>query len=77
MTMIHTNQRNSHRITLRESLGVPTRETIEAQRQREARIQVLMPDQQDDDVLGKVYDNRLVSRLASFPRPTNVARSSP
>ena len=69
MTMIHTNQRNSHRITLRESLGVPTPETIEAQRQREARIQVLMPDQGDDDVLGRVYDSRLVSRLAGFLAP--------
>ncbi|HSN78324.1 MAG TPA: ABC transporter ATP-binding protein [Anaerolineae bacterium] len=67
--MIHTNQRNSHRITLRESLGVPTPETIEAQRQREARIQVLMPDQGDDDVLGRVYDSRLVSRLAGFLAP--------
>ncbi len=67
--MISTNERNRYRITLRESLGVPTPETIAAQRQREARIQVLMPDQQDDDVLGKVYDSRLVGRLAGFLAP--------
>ena len=67
--MISTNERNRHRISLRESLGVPTPETIEAQRQREARIQALMPDQQDDDVLGRIYDNRLVSRLAGFLAP--------
>ena len=40
-----------------------------AQRQREARIQVLMPDQGDDDVFGKIYDSRLVSRLAGFLAP--------
>jgi len=67
--MIHTNHRNNRRISLRESLGIPTQETIEAQRQREARIQALMPDQQDDDVLGRIYDNRLVSRLAGFLAP--------
>jgi ATP-binding cassette subfamily B protein/subfamily B ATP-binding cassette protein MsbA len=69
MTAIHTRQHNRSGITLRESLGVPTPETMEAQRQREARIQVLMPDQEDDDVFGKVYDSRLVSRLASFLAP--------
>ncbi len=69
MPMIYTNQRNSHHISLRESLGVPTPETKAAQQQREARIQVLMPDQEDDDVFGKIYDNRLVSRLAGFLAP--------
>ncbi len=63
------DQRNSHRVTLRASLGLPDRHTVAARRAREARIQVLMPDQQDDDVLGKVYDSRLVSRLAGFLAP--------
>jgi ATP-binding cassette subfamily B protein/subfamily B ATP-binding cassette protein MsbA len=69
VTMIDTNQRNSTRLSLRASLGISDRQSIEAQQQREARIQVLMPDQQDDDVLGKVYDARLVGRLAGFLTP--------
>jgi ATP-binding cassette, subfamily B, multidrug efflux pump len=69
MTMINATQHNKARIPLRESLGIPTPATLEAQWQREARIQVLMPDQQDDYVLGKVYDSRLVSRLAGFLAP--------
>ncbi len=40
-----------------------------AQRAREERIQVLMPDQQDDDLLGKVYDAGLVRRLGGFLAP--------
>ncbi len=39
------------------------------QQAREARIRVLMPDQQDDDLLGKVYDAGLVRRLGAFLAP--------
>lgn len=69
MTSIHSKQQYRSGISLRESLGVPTPETIAAQRQREARIQVLMPDQQDDDVLGRAYDGNLVRRLAGYLAP--------
>jgi len=67
--MNHTTYHGKARITLRESLGLATPATGAAQQQREARIQRLMPDQQDDDVLGKVYDAGLVSRLGSFMAP--------
>ncbi|MEI2688374.1 MAG: ABC transporter ATP-binding protein [Anaerolineae bacterium] len=63
------NQRGSISVSLRESLGIPTPETIAAQRQREARIGLLMRDQQDDDVLGRVYDAGLVARLGGFLAP--------
>jgi ATP-binding cassette subfamily B multidrug efflux pump len=67
--MNHTTYHSKARISLRESLGWATPATAAAQQQREARIQRLMPDQQDDDVLGKVYDAGLVSRLGSFMAP--------
>ena len=63
------NQRGSISVSLRESLGIPTPETIATQRQREARIGLLMRDQQDDDVLGRVYDAGLVARLGGFLAP--------
>ncbi len=67
--MNHTINHDKARITLRESLGWATPATAAAQQQREARIRRLMPDQQDDDVLGKVYDAGLVRRLGSFMAP--------
>jgi ATP-binding cassette subfamily B protein/subfamily B ATP-binding cassette protein MsbA len=69
MTMIDTNHRNRSYISLRASLGISDQQSIEAQRQREARIQALVPDQQDDDVLGKVYDSGLIRRLGAFLTP--------
>ncbi len=69
MTIIDTNQRSRPPVSLRESLGIPDAATAAAQRAREERIQVLMPDQQDDDLLGKVYDAGLVRRLGGFLAP--------
>ncbi len=69
MAMISTKPHANHRISLRESLGILDRQSVETQRQREARIRTLMRDRQDDDVLGKVYDAGLVARLAGFLVP--------
>lgn len=66
--MMISNGRHSQPVSLREALAGSSRQTAEA-RQREARIQALMPDQQDDDVFGKIYDSRLVGRLVSFLAP--------
>lgn len=67
--MIQANGRSGPHVSLRESLGVLRPQEAQAQRSREQRLQDLMPDQQDDDVLGKVYDARLLRRLAHFIAP--------
>lgn len=69
VTIIDTNQRSRPSVSLRESLGIPDEATAAAQRAREERIQVLMPDQQDDDLFGKAYDAGLVRRLGGFLLP--------
>ena len=48
---------------------MPSERDVDDRLRREARIRELMPDQQDDDVLGKVYDSRLVRRLIGFLAP--------
>ncbi len=67
--MMGVGRRGRASVSLRESLGIPDRHTREVQRAREARIQALMPDQQDDEVFGRAYDARLVRRLGAFLAP--------
>ncbi len=58
------------RLSLRELLGTSRSHDEEARRQREDRIADLLPTEQDDaDVLGRVYDGRLVRRLVQFNLP--------
>ncbi len=66
--MNQQNEYHSHRIPLRETFGSQANQADDRVR-REARIQALMPDQQDDDMLGKIYDSRLIKRLAAFLLP--------
>lgn len=63
------NGRNSYTITFREALGAPLKGGDEARLRREALVEDMLPDEQDDDVLGKVYDSRLVRRLVDFNLP--------
>jgi ATP-binding cassette subfamily B protein/subfamily B ATP-binding cassette protein MsbA len=69
MGIIHSNGYNGRKVSIREALGAPTRRNEEERLRRENRIRELMPDQQDDDVLGKVYDSRLAKRLIGFLAP--------
>ncbi len=63
------NGHNGYTITFREALGAPLTGGDEARLRREALVEDLLPDEQDDDVLGKVYDSRLVRRLVDFNLP--------
>lgn len=67
--MTRQNGRNGYKVTFREALGSPLTGGDEARLRREALVEDLLPDEQDDDVLGKVYDSRLVSRLIDFNLP--------
>ncbi len=67
--MTQTNGYSSHKIPLRETFGSQASQADDRLR-REARIQALMPDQQDDDMLGKIYDSRLIMATAT---PTSSA----
>ncbi len=66
--MTQTNGYSSHKIPFRETFGSQASQADDRLR-HEARIQALMPDQQDDDMLGKIYDSRLIKRLAAFLLP--------
>lgn len=66
------NGRSASKVPLRESLGAPAKSQVAAQLRREDRIKELLPSDsqgQDDDVLGKAYDSRLVKRLIEFNLP--------
>ena len=67
--MTRQDGRNGYKVTSREALGSPLTGGDEARLRREALVEDLLPDEQDDDVLGKVYDSRLVSRLIDFNLP--------
>ncbi|MCB0239725.1 MAG: ABC transporter ATP-binding protein, partial [Anaerolineae bacterium] len=67
--MTRQDGRNGYKVTFREALGSPLTGGDEARLRREALVEDLLPDEQDDDVLGKVYDSRLVSRLIDFNLP--------
>ncbi len=41
----------------------------ETRRQREDRIRDLLPDEREDDILGRAYDGRLVRRLLTYLGP--------
>jgi ATP-binding cassette subfamily B protein/subfamily B ATP-binding cassette protein MsbA len=58
---------NGHRVSLREALGI----LPPADKQAQSRDNALAGDNsdQDDDVLGKAYDSRLVRRLIDFNMP--------
>ena len=70
MTQQNGNSRhNGYKVTFREALGAPLKGGDEARLRREALVEDMLPDEQDDDVLGKVYDGRLVRRLVDFNLP--------
>ncbi len=70
-----THQKNGHHKNGRNGLfnlklkPSPTAEEQEAIRQREAKIKDLLPDEAEDDLLGKAYDGRLLRRLFGFVTP--------
>lgn len=67
--MTRQNGRDGYRVTFREALGAPLRGGEDARLRREALVKDLLPDERDDDVLGRVYDSRLVRRLVDFNLP--------
>ena len=71
MTQRNGRQNGTEEIgfSLRDLLGLPLNTQARERQRREARIQDLLPDEREDDVLGKAYDSRLVRRLLAFNRP--------
>ncbi|MCO6449412.1 MAG: ABC transporter ATP-binding protein [Caldilineales bacterium] len=53
----------------RDLLGLPLADSETERLSREARIADLLPDEDEDDILGKAYDARLVRRLLGFTLP--------
>jgi ATP-binding cassette subfamily B protein/subfamily B ATP-binding cassette protein MsbA len=67
--MTGPNGQNGHRTSWRELLGMPFKGGEQDRLRREARIKDLLPDEREDDLLGKAYDSRLVRRLFEFNQP--------
>ncbi|MDW8319703.1 MAG: ABC transporter ATP-binding protein [Anaerolineae bacterium] len=67
--MAHLETPIGRPVSLREALGLKTSDADARRREREARVQDLLPSEREDDVLGKVYDSRLARRLAAFLSP--------
>jgi len=44
----------------------------EERRRREEKIRDLLPDEEEDELLGKAYDGRLVKRLLTYIKPYGV-----
>lgn len=61
--------RRRNRISFRELLGIPAEGDEDEWLRREAKIQNLLPDEDEEDILGRAYDSRLMRRLLGFTRP--------